>query len=490
MENIYQSISARTGGDIYVGVVGPVRVGKSSFITRFMEEFVIPKMASGNAKTCTIDELPQSADGKTIMTTQPKFVPAESVLVETGGVKLNMKLVDCVGYFAEGADGDTQENGNPRMVKTPWADEKMTLKQAAELGTQKVVENHSTVAILMTSDSSFGEIPRKSFVEPETRLVKELKALEKPFVIVLNSKEPHSEKTQKLAKGLEEKHGVPVVPLNATTMTEEDISKVFEKMLSQFPLVCVEVKMPDWLTSLPFNHPIISEIVAETKNLCKNAEKMGDFKENSMFLESENFEKNSKTTALLGEGKIEIEIVPKNNLFYKVLSEECGFEIENDFDLALKIKDLAKAKLEFSKLEKALETVKETGYGIVVPTAQDMVLEQPETVKQGAGKFGVKLKATAPSLHILRVDLETEISPMVGNEEQAKDLVDYLLEQEKSNQNGMWDTSIFGKSVQSLMTEGLSKKLDAMPVEAQKKMRKTLTRIVNEGKGGIICILL
>lgn len=490
MENIYQDITARTGSDIYVGVVGPVRVGKSSFITRFMEEFVIPKMAEGNAKMCTIDELPQSADGKTIMTTQPKFVPSDSVLVETSGVKMNMRLVDCVGYFADGAEGDLQEDGKQRMVKTPWSAEKMPLKQSAEIGTRKVVEEHSTIAILMTSDASFGDLPRKSFVAPETRLVKELKDLKKPFVIALNSKEPNSQKTLELAKSLEEKHGVPVVPLDATKMDESDISRVFEKMLSQFPLVCVELKMPDWLTSLPFEHEIIQEIVCQAKNVCKNAEKMGDFSNASMFLESQHFEKNSQTTAILGEGKVEIEIKPKPNLFYEVLSQSCGFEIENDFDLAMKIKDLAKAKLEFSKLENALKSVNETGYGIVVPNASSMKLDVPEVARQGAGKFGVKLRATAPSLHIMRVDLETEISPMVGNEEQAKDLVTFLQEQEKNEPNGMWDTSIFGKSVQSLMTEGLSKKLDAMPVEAQKKMRKTLTRIVNEGKGGIICILL
>lgn len=491
MENIYQDIKARTGGDIYVGVVGPVRVGKSSFITRFMEQFVIPNISNKNAKACAVDELPQSADGKQIMTTQPKFVPAESVGVSISGVQMNIRLVDSVGYFVEGAEGSLQEDGKPRMVKTPWSAEKMPLERAAEIGTQKVVGEHSTVAVLMTCDASFGDLKRNCFEPVENRLVEELKTLKKPFVMVLNSKNPNSAEAQTLAKQLEEKHGVPVAVLNANTMTETDISNVFKKMLLQFPLVNVDVKIPDWLTALPFENPIISNLVCEVKKFCSNAEKIGDFeKPLNMFEQNEFFENQVKTSVVLGEGKVELEVLPKTDLFYKVLSKQCGFEILSDFDLVAKMKDLAKAKFEFSKLEKALENVKETGYGIVVPSALDMTLQSPEVQKQGAGKFGVKLKATAPSLHIMRVDLETEISPMVGTEEQAKDLVNYLETQSQTNENGMWDTSIFGKSVQTLMTEGLSKKLDAMPVEAQKKMRKTLTRIVNEGKGGIICILL
>ena len=491
MENIYQDIATRTNGDIYVGVVGPVRVGKSTFITRFMEEFVVPKISSKNAKACAIDELPQSADGTTIMTTQPKFVPAESVLIELdNNVQMNVKMVDSVGYFVSGATGH-QQDGKPRMVKTPWSKEPMLFEDAAEFGTKKVITDHATIAVLMTTDGSFGEIPRESFVPVENRLVKELKEYKKPFVIVVNSKNPKDEKTQKLIKTLSEKHKVGVVALNATEMDEKDVGNVFEKVLSEFPLVGIELKMPTWLTALPFDNPIIAEITAELKKASEGVVKVGDYnKGNVLFAESERFEPLVLTNIELGKGKVIFNLVPKNGLFYEVLSSQCGMEIKDDFQLVAQMKDLAKAKQEYDKLKDALENVNQTGYGVVLPSISDMTFEEPEIVKQGGGRWGVKLKATAPSLHIMRVDIETEISPMVGSQEQSQDLVAYLTEQSKTNPNGIWDTNMFGKSMQQLMTEGLSGKINAMPVEAQKKMRKTLTRIVNEGKGGIICILL
>ncbi|MBR1925435.1 MAG: stage IV sporulation protein A [Clostridia bacterium] len=490
-KNIYEDIMTRTNGDIYVGVVGPVRVGKSSFITRFMEEFVIPKIANKNTKACAIDELPQSADGATIMTTQPKFVPAESVKIDLkNSISMNVKMIDCVGYFVKGANGDKQE-GKPRMVKTPWSKDLMPLESAAEYGTQKVIKEHSTVAILMTTDGSFGEIPRENFVEAENRLVSELKEYQKPFVIVLNSKNPQDEKTKKLEKELEQKHKVSVISLNAEVMTEQDVANVFEKMLNEFPFVSININMPNWLTALSFDSEIISEAANEFKKAVTNLERIGQFDKNMILFEnSENFEPTKISNVELGTGKLVFNLKPKEGLFYQVLSNECGMQIKDDFELVAKMKDLAFSKQKYDKLKDALTQAEKTGYGVVLPSVNDLTLDEPELVKQGSNRYGVKLRATAPSLHIMRVDIETEISPMIGSVEQSKDMITYLTDQQKNNPEGLWNINMFGKSMQELMNEGLNGKINRMPVEAQKKMRKTLTRIVNEGKGGIICILL
>ncbi len=489
--NIYHDIANRTNGDIYVGVVGPVRVGKSTFITKFMEEFVLPNISNKNAKACAIDELPQSADGVNIMTTQPKFVPAESVNVKVGdNVEMNVKMIDCVGYLVDGAQGHEEDN-KPRMVKTPWKKEPMPFEKAAEFGTHKVVAEHSTIAILMTTDGSFGEIPRESFVEVENRLVKELKEENKPFVIVLNSKYPKDDATQKLVKNLTEKYQVGVCAIKADELNEKDVTEIFDKMLDEFPLAGIELKMPNWLTALDFENPIISEIANEFRKVGADVQKIGQFDKGTvLFQESSRFEPLVQSSVELGKGKVKFELVPKPNLFYEVLSSQCGIEIKDEFDLVSNMRGLAEAKTKYDKMKDALQQVDETGYGVVFPTIEDLTLEDPELVKQGGSRWGVKLKATAPSLHIMRVDIETEINPMVGTEQQGNDMVEYLSEQSKNNPQGIWQANMFGKSMHQLMSEGLNSKLNAMPLEAQKKMRKTLTRIVNEGKGGIICILL
>lgn len=490
-KNIYEDIANRTNGSIYVGVVGPVRVGKSTFITRFMEEFVIPKIANKNAKACAIDELPQSADGVSIMTTQPKFVPAESVSVQlANNVQMDIRMVDCVGYFVPGAQGHKQDN-KPRMVKTPWKKELMPFEEAAEYGTKKVITDHSTIALLMTSDGSFGDIPRDNFIQIENRLVKELKEYKKPFVMVVNSKNPKAENTKELVKTLQQKYNVGVVALNATEMGEKEVAEVFEKVLNELPLTGIELKMPSWLTALNYDNPIIAEIDSELRNAGQGIERIGQFNKGAvLFPESERFEPLLLSEVELGKGKILFDLVPKDGLFYEVLSDQCGLPIKNDFELVAHMKGLSQAKQEYDKLKGALGQVQETGYGVVFPSISDMSFEEPEIVKQGGNRWGVRLRATAPSLHIMRVDLETEISPMIGTEKQSQDLVAYLSEQNQSNPNGLWDTNMFGKSMHQLVSDGLSGKLNAMPIEAQKKMRKTLTRIVNEGKGGIICILL
>ena len=492
MENfeIYNDIANRTNGDIYIGVVGPVRCGKSTFITRFMEKLVIPNIENKHSRQRTVDELPQSGEGKTIMTTQPRFVPNEGVKVNLeGGVEFKVRMVDCVGYMVSGAMG-FEENKKPRLVKTPWSDEEMTFEQAAEIGTKKVINTHSTIGILMTTDGTICELPRESYVEAEERVVQELSDENKPFVIVVNSKEPNSENCKTLAKSLERKYNVPVITVSAKDMEVQDIDNIFEKILLEFPLKSLKVNMPDWLKALSYDDEIIKTIVDEIKKFGDNVSKIGQIdKTNVAFLDSTDFEPVTIGKIKLDDGTVHFNVVPKPHMFYKVLSKQCGTNIENDLELVKYIKTLAHAKKEYDKLESALKQVEETGYGIVVPSNEELTLEEPQLVKQG-GKFGMKLKASAPSLHIMRVDIETEISPIVGTQQQGEEMAQHLMSEFENNPQSVWETNIFGKSLNSLVNEGINSKIYMMPSEAQRKMRKTLGKIINEGKGGIICILL
>ncbi|MGI5841837.1 MAG: stage IV sporulation protein A [Christensenellales bacterium] len=492
MENydIYKDIATRTNGDIYIGVVGPVRCGKSTFITKFMEKIVVPNIENKHAKQRTIDELPQSGEGKTIMTTQPRFVPNEGVsVVLNGNVETKVRMVDCVGYMVSGALG-FEEGKKPRLVKTPWSEEDMPFQTAAEFGTRKVIEDHSTIAVLMTTDGSICELPREAYVQAEERVAAELKKSGKPFVVVLNSVDPSKPEVKALAKQLEKKYQTGVVCLNAKSLSLADVDEIFEKMLLEFPLKSLKIQMPDWLRALSYNDEMISEIISEVKKFGDNVTKIGQIdKTNVAFLEHEDFEPVTVGAIKMGEGTIMFNIVPKPHVFYKVLSKQCGFKIENDLALVSYIKTLAHAKRQYDKLEKALQEVDETGYGIVVPSIEELTLEDPQIVKQGT-RFGMKLKASAPSLHIMKVDIETEISPLVGTQAQSEELAQHLMSEFENNPQSIWETNIFGKSLNSLVNEGINSKIVTMPLEAQRKMRKTLGKIVNEGKGGIICILL
>lgn len=487
---IYEDIAKRTNGDIYVGVVGPVRCGKSTFITNFVNKLVLPNIEDKYNKARTIDEMPQSADGKTIMTTQPKFIPNKAVdILVKDSVKLSVRLVDCVGYMIEGAEGHT-ENNKPRLVKTPWSTTAVPFEEAAEIGTKKVITEHSTIAIAMTTDGSFTDINRESYVKAEEKVVKELKASGKPFIIVLNSLHPEDETTLELKDKLEDKYKVPVLNLDVANLSNENIDEIFENILQEFPLTSLRVKFPQWIQALPFDDEIVQTIVNETKSLVDSANKVGEVDTaKTIFNDSEMFEPKTISEVKMGEGVVEVEVVAKPNLFYKVLSRQCGEEIKNDFELVSYIKELAIAKVEYDKIKDALRQVEEEGYGVVSPKLEEMRLEEPEIVKQGS-RYGVRLKASAPSLHLMKVDVQTEISPIVGTEQQSEDLVKYLLKEFESNPQGIWETNMFGKSLHNLVNEGLNNKIVQMPAEAQKKMRKTLSRIVNEGKGGIICILL
>ncbi len=487
---IYDDIRVRTNGEIYVGVVGPVRVGKSTFITEFMKKLVVPNITGKYSKDRAIDELPQSADGKTIMTTQPKFVPNEAVKITVhDGVDLKVRLIDCVGYLVSGAMGHI-ENDAPRKVKTPWSDDEMPFEQAAEIGTQKVMKEHSTVGVVVTTDGSVTDIPRPNYVDAEERVVKEMKESGKPFVIALNCKAPSSAESKKLASSLEEKYGVPVIALNAVELKESDIDKVFEKLLYEFPVTSIKVQMPRWLQALEFDDEIIQEIASEMRDFASGMNKLADVDKSKIaFTESESFDPITFSSVEMSDGTVKFSVIPKEGLFYRVLSKECGYEIHDDYELMNYIKELAVAKLEYDKIKEALSQVRETGYGIVAPTESDFEIAEPELVRQGS-KYGVKIKASAPSLHILRVDVATEVTPLVGTEEQSKDLVSDMALQIQENPEAVWQTNILGKTLSELIGENINSKIIMMPADAQKKMRKTLGRIVNEGRGGIICILL
>lgn len=487
---IYEDIQSRTNGDIYVGVVGPVRVGKSTFIAEFMKKLVIPNIENENVKARAIDELPQSADGKTVMTTQPRFIPNDAVKISVADkINLKVRMIDCVGYLVSGAMG-TKENDKPRLVKTPWSDEEMPFEIAAMLGTKKVMTDHSTIGVVVTTDGSVTDLERGNYVDAEEKIVEDMKNTGKPFVIILNTKNPNSAESKKMAQTLQERYSAQVVAMNVKEMKEGDVDRIFEKLLLEFPVVSVKVDMPKWISALPFSNPIIKEIVGEIKKFGNEVNKIGDVKKDTLvFTESESFDPITFSNVEMGEGVIRFSVVPKENLFYSVLSSECGFEIKDDFELVSYIKDLATAKVEYDKLKAALDEVEENGYGIVVPKQEDFVLQEPEVVKQG-NRYGVKIKAVAPSLHIIKVDVETEVTPLVGSESQSQDLVNYLNDQFENNPEKIWETNLLGKSLSSMVGENISSKIVMMPTDAQRKMRKTLGRIINEGKGGVICILL
>lgn len=489
--DVYKDISEQTDGDIYIGVVGPVRAGKSTFITNFMNRLVVPKIKSKHVRERMTDELPQSANGKAIMTTQPKFVPGEAVSVNIAdNIDIRIRLVDCVGYLIDGATGHL-ENDKPRMVKTPWSDEAIPFEQAAEIGTQKVITEHSTIGVVMTSDGSIDtELARAAYVSAEERVVNELKSIGKPFIVVLNSKVPQSTETVKLAASLSDKYETAVIPLDVLNMTENDIKDLFAKVLMEFPLRDVEFKIDKWLQALPMDNEIISSLLAKIADKTAAMKKMSDYKAvDEAFVEGSDFASVTVSAVELGKGKVTYELAAKPELFYKALSASCGMEITDDFALMSNMKELVHAKKEYDKISVALESVKKTGYGVVAPSLDEMTLEEPQIVKQGS-HYGVKLKASAPSLHIMEVDIAAEVSPVMGAEEQSEDMVKNMLASFETNPKGIWETDMFGKSMHVLVNEGLNNKLNSLPGDTQKKMRKTLSRIINEGKGGVICILL
>ena len=492
MENleIYEDIKARTDGDIYVGVVGPVRTGKSTFIKNFMDLLVIPNIENNYKKERARDELPQSAAGRTIMTTEPKFVPNEAIEITIGdNLKLKTRLVDCVGYLVNNALGYMEEDV-PRMVKTPWSEEEMPFEEAAEIGTRKVITEHSTIGILVTTDGSITEIPREDYIEAESRVVTELKEMNKPFVIVLNTANPYAEETINLSKELEEKYGVSVIPTDCTNLTTDDINNIFGKILYEFPVERININFPGWIDGLDYEHNLKQELYKEIKEAFKDIKTIKTISRGVTRIEkTEIIIKTTVEKIDLGTGAVTIEIELNNNLFYKILTEITGIEMNDEADLFATMDNLSKVKKEYDKVAMAIQEVKQKGYGIVMPGMEELILDEPEIVKQGS-RFGVKLKARAPSIHMIRADIETEVSPIVGSEKQSEELVNYLLSEFENDPTKIWESNIFGKNLHELVNEGLQNKLYRMPEDAQGKLQETLERIVNEGSGGLICIIL
>ena len=488
--DLYRDIAERTDGDVYIGVVGPVRTGKSTFISRFMEELVLPSMPQGPKRARLADELPQSGSGRTIMTTQPSFVPGEAVTVSLSDqATVRVRMVDSVGYLVEGALG-TEENDAARMVSTPWADKDIPFEQAAEIGTRRVIAEHATIGLIVTTDGSIADIPREMYAEPEQRVVDELKQLGKPFVMVLNSAAPDTRQAQALREELAERYDVPVLLLDVKSMDVSDIQSVFEQVLFQFPLREIRLSVPSWLHALDESHWLVNHVLESVREGASGVSRMRD---RAVFAKT--FADSPYTDGLapegadLGQGRLRYALPLREGLFNRVLGEECGTEIRGDAHLLSLMKELVSAKTEYDHVAEALKSVRETGYGLVTPSMSELTLQEPEIVQQGS-RFGVKLKANAPSLHMIRVDIETEVSPVVGTEKQSEELVRYLLEEFENDPQRIWNTNFFGKSLHELVREGLSNKLLRMPVDAQEKVQETLSKIINEGNGGMICILL
>lgn len=488
--NIYRDIQQRTDGNIYIGVVGPVRTGKSTFIKRFMDTLVIPNIEDEARRERATDELPQSATGRTIMTTEPKFIPEEAVTVcLPNNSQFNVRMIDCVGYIVPSSLGYI-ENNQPRMVKTPWFDKDIPFNMAAEIGTQKVINEHSTIGLVITTDGSISDIPREEYEEVEERVINELKALNKPFIVLLNCTDEKSEESVSLSENLTEKYGVPVVPVNCLELNEDKIKDILANILFEFPIKEVCVELPGWLTSLDKGHWLKRDVFDSIKaNACqlskiRDVNKFSDDICKCQYIDSVNMEKID-----LSDGSTQICAVIKNDMFYKILAEKTGLDIENQEDLMSSITELSSTKKAYDRIKDALDEVEATGYGIVMPTMDELSLEEPEIMRQG-GKYGVRLKASAPSIHMMKANINTEVAPLVGSESQSEDLVMYLLKEFEENPTKIWESNIFGKSLHELVNEGLHNKLFRMPTDARMKLQETLEKVINEGCSGLICIIL
>ena len=487
---IYSDISNRTGGEIHIGVVGPVRTGKSTFIKSFLDTLVIPNMQSEYAKMRAVDEMPQSASGKTVMTTEPKFVPNDAARVLLpSGEQFNLKMIDCVGYMVSGALG-LYEDDSPRMVKTSWSDSPLPFEEAAEIGTNKVICEHSTLGIVITTDGSFSPLERNDYKDAEARVIDRMKKTGKPFVVLLNTSEPDSDSAKQTADEIRSAHDVSVRIVNCTKLSEADIVKILEDLLYEFPVTELRFSLPSWVSTLSDEHPLRANIVDGICEKAQNISRLCQVKDEfSEVFDSEFGTGIHYLSSDLSSGSAKLEISVPRRLFYKILGDETGLEIQGDKDLIEIVTTLSASKKSYEKFEKALRDVEKDGYGIVTPCIEDLTLEEPEIVKQ-AGSYGVKLRASAPSIHLMRADIKAEVSPIVGSEKQSEDIVKYLLREFEEDPKKIWESNLFGKSLHDLMNESISSKLNHMPSEARLKMCDTLGRIINEGAGGLICILL
>lgn len=486
--NLYKDIQSRTGGEIYIGVLGPVRTGKSTFIKRFMDVMVLPYMEDEHARNRAMDELPQSAGGKTITTTEPKFIPKEAARVTLNGdIEVSVRLIDCVGYMVDGAAGHMEEDAE-RMVKTPWFENEIPFTQAAEIGTDKVMNDHSTIGLVILTDGSFGEIPRNNYAAAEEKTITALKRLHKPFLVLLNSQKPYSEETRKLAEELGTKHGVSVLPVNCEQLKKEDIHMILENILYEFPISVMEFFMPTWVEMLPRENRMKQEIVQQVKELMKQYDTVRDVINNPVSLNCEYIKRTKMDQINMSDGSIRVMLDVDNAYYYEILSEMIGESITDEYQLINKLKEFSAMKKEYSKVLSAVNMVRMKGYGVVMPTKNEISLEKPEIIKHG-NKFGVKIKAVSPSIHMIRANIETEIAPIVGTEMQAEDLIRYI-NSASTAEDGIWETNIFGKTVEQLVNDGITAKISSIGDECQVKLQDTMQKIVNDSNGGMVCIII
>jgi len=487
--DVYHDIQARTGGEIYIGVVGPVRTGKSTFIKRFMDLLVIPNIEDVHSKERAIDELPQAAAGKTIMTTEPKFIPKETAEITFNDeTKVKIRLIDCVGYMVDGAAGHI-ENQHERMVKTPWYDYEIPFTQAAEIGTKKVINDHSTIGIVITTDGSFGELPRANYRVPEEKTIAELKALGKPFIVLLNTTKPYSNDTMKIAEEISADYDVPVMPVNAEQLKKDDITRIMENILSVFPITEMDFYMPKWAEMLPNDHWLKIDLIDSVRDLFHNISQVKDARPNNFETDSK-YVKRFKVDKLdMQDGTVDVNIEFDDIYYYRILSDLIGVPINGEYQLISTLRDMAAKKSEYEKVAYATDQVRAKGYGIVSPHQNEISIEEPEIMRHGS-KYGVKIKATAPSIHMIKAEIVTEVAPIVGTEEQAKDLIHYINTNTKDNREGIWDTNIFGKSIRQLVDDGINTKISKLTDDSQLKLQETMQKIINDSNGGLICIII
>jgi len=488
--DIFKDIAERTGGDIYLGIVGAVRTGKSTFIKKFMELVVLPNIATEADRARAQDELPQSAAGKTIMTTEPKFVPNQAASIHVAeGLDVNIRLVDCVGYTVPGAKGYEDENG-PRMIHTPWYEEPIPFHEAAEIGTRKVIQDHSTLGVVVTTDGTIGEIPRSDYLEAEERVIEELKEVGKPFIMIINSVQPHHPDTDLLRESLQEKYDIPVLAMSVESMRESDVLNVLREALYEFPVLEVNVNLPSWVMVLKENHWLRESYQEAVKETVKDIKRLRDVdRVVGHFNEFEFIDHAALAGIEMGQGVAEIDLYAPEELYDDILKEIVGVEIRGKDHLLALMQEFAHAKAEYDQVAEALKMVKHTGYGVAAPSLHDMSLDEPEIIRQGS-RFGVRLKAVAPSIHMIKVDVESEFAPIIGTEKQSEELVRYLMQDFEENPLSIWNSEIFGRNLSSIVREGIQAKLAMMPENARYKLKETLERIINEGSGGLIAIIL
>ena len=488
--NIYKDISQRTGGDIYLGIVGPVRTGKSTFIKRFMDTLVIPNIVNETQRERANDELPQSSAGRTIMTTEPKFIPENAVEVKLDDTSsFRVRMIDCVGYIVPSALGYIEDE-EPRMVKTPWFDEAIPFDMAAEIGTKKVITDHSTIGLVITTDGSVSDIERSEYEEAEARVINELKEINKPFIILLNSADPTSRACRELAKNLTNKYGVPVEAVSCADLDETEIKRILARVLFEFPVKEIKVDMPKWVSSLEQSHKLRSTLFSVIQSSAKRAEKIREVSDIADSISKCEYVTLAETSAVdLGKGHARLTVELDSSLFHKVLGEKTGLEVSDEGGLLDAMMELSEMKKKYERVQQAYNDVNESGYGIVMPSMDELTLEEPEIIKQG-GRYGIRLRANAPSVHMMKTTIKTEVTPIVGSEQQSEELVSYLLREFEEDPSKIWESNIFGKSLHELVNEGLHNKLYRMPADARNKLKETIERIINDGCNGLICIIL